>query len=297
MGTRRTIVHILVLCLLLSVTAWTSLASEASSEAKRIVVEFAAGKGIQPGTDQYVIFLKDILWGVYPELEQHPKRELIRTYAASNLNKEAASLAEGSEASRPKSPREAEPVGWTYNRQAAVDYAYTWAQNGGRKRNPSFPDFAGNDCTNFVSQAVQAGGVPMAGTGGCGSESNNQEWYVKTSAWWCFTNKWAWSTGWSVVQDFWFYHTQHKQHATSTEYTFDQIAQLRQAAQPGDILQLQNASGGHKWHSMVVTKKENGEIYLTYHSGPNDKDVVDKALGQFARADYDYWLISFVGGN
>jgi hypothetical protein len=48
-----------------------------------------------------------------------------------------------------------------YNRFMAVQYALKWAFN----RNPAFPDYSaqggGGDCTNFVSQALLAGGWTM----------------------------------------------------------------------------------------------------------------------------------------
>jgi hypothetical protein len=46
-----------------------------------------------------------------------------------------------------------------YNRLAAVEYARAWAF----ARNPKYFDFSnlGGDCTNFISQCVAAGGMPM----------------------------------------------------------------------------------------------------------------------------------------
>jgi len=47
----------------------------------------------------------------------------------------------------------------TYNRQAAVEYAKKWAF----LRNPAFFNFEtlGGDCTNFISQCLLAGDMPM----------------------------------------------------------------------------------------------------------------------------------------
>ena len=47
----------------------------------------------------------------------------------------------------------------TYDRAAAVAYARNWAFS----RNPRYTDFSnmGGDCTNFVSQCLLAGGMPM----------------------------------------------------------------------------------------------------------------------------------------
>lgn len=46
-----------------------------------------------------------------------------------------------------------------YDRQAAVDYAHTWAYS----RNPRYYDFSelGGDCANFTSQAIYAGAGVM----------------------------------------------------------------------------------------------------------------------------------------
>lgn len=50
-----------------------------------------------------------------------------------------------------------------YNKDTAVNYARQWVSNTQTLRNSSFPDLSarsndGGDCTNFVSQALRAGG-------------------------------------------------------------------------------------------------------------------------------------------
>ncbi|MBE3551160.1 MAG: hypothetical protein IMX03_08050 [Brockia lithotrophica] len=42
---------------------------------------------IKPNTPEYSIFLKDILWGAYPELNEHPYNDIIKEYAANYINK------------------------------------------------------------------------------------------------------------------------------------------------------------------------------------------------------------------
>lgn len=67
-----------------------------------------------------------------------------------------------------------DPLG--LSRQEAVDYAKKWAADDVDGRNPSYPSYDQN-CTNFVSQALAAGGVRPAG--------NRYEWYcdsVQTTA-------------------------------------------------------------------------------------------------------------------
>src|ERR1700680_3028670 len=64
-----------------------------------------------------------------------------------------------------------------YNRKAAADYAEKRARN----YNPDWPSHAGNaggggDCTNFISQALYAGGWPMEDT-----SYGRQGWYSYTN--------------------------------------------------------------------------------------------------------------------
>ena len=50
-----------------------------------------------------------------------------------------------------------------YNREAAVSYARRWALG----RNPAYMDYElwGGDCTNFISQCLRSGQIPMDYTG------------------------------------------------------------------------------------------------------------------------------------
>lgn len=68
-----------------------------------------------------------------------------------------------------------------YNRELAVEYSRKWWN----KRNPNFPQFQ-NDCTNFISQCLLAGGIPMK------HSSNVSE------GWWYNHSTKRWSLSWSV---------------------------------------------------------------------------------------------------
>ncbi len=54
-------------------------------------------------------------------------------------------------------------VFYEYNREAAVSYARRWALG----RNPAYMDYElwGGDCTNFISQCLRSGQIPMDYTG------------------------------------------------------------------------------------------------------------------------------------
>jgi cell wall-associated NlpC family hydrolase len=78
----------------------------------------------------------------------------------------------------------------TYNRAAAIQYADTYWST----YNSAYPSFAtkGGDCTNFVSQALYAGGVPM----------HTSPTYSGTAAWYMLQNRkksYSYSVSWINV--------------------------------------------------------------------------------------------------
>ena len=80
--------------------------------------------------------------------------------------------------------RPANAIG-NYNRSAAVAYADQWALS----RNSNYPQF-GNDCTNFASQLLQAGGYPQTNPGSyftCDPSLWYQPFFV--NMWW-YTYSW-----------------------------------------------------------------------------------------------------------
>jgi hypothetical protein len=69
----------------------------------------------------------------------------------------------------------ANAVNYTYNRKAAVTYAQKYSCNGKLCRNGAYNAYE-NDCTNFVSQALRAGGMPLVTT-------TNLPWVKNYPAW------------------------------------------------------------------------------------------------------------------
>jgi hypothetical protein len=68
----------------------------------------------------------------------------------------------------------ASTLGYTYNRASAVAYANKWSCNGSTScRNGDYQNLGDEDCTNFVSQALFAGGVTEVKTG----QGYEQWWY------------------------------------------------------------------------------------------------------------------------
>jgi hypothetical protein len=277
--------------------------AEASNDeqARSIIEEYLISHSlaIEPGTPEYLAFLKDVLFEVHPDLTEGPNRDIVVSYALAQLRLISeddspvpwASLEQNSEAE--VSP---DAVSVYYNRTAAVDYALTWASNGSQKRNSAYPNFS-NDCTNFVSQALKAGGYGFQGNhDGCTYESTQGEWYVYRNSspsltCWGSNRDWLWSTGWATAHDFMKYYGQYSGRAVAYGYANNKeaLSLLISRASIGDIVHIQVLSGGiwNTFHSMIVTQKVSGTYYtadakMTYHSGPSNLDVVNRSLRSIA---------------
>ncbi len=127
-----------------------------------------------------------------------------------------------------------------YDRNKAIAYANKYALS----KNPEYYYFGGigGDCTNFISQCLQAGGFDM------------------------------------VYDDFegWFYVNPNFRSAswTGVEFLRNFLLQAdaapngeivgRDELQEGDIIFLNN--GLRYYHSLFVSKIENGQIYVCAHS-------------------------------
>ncbi|MBU5299509.1 amidase domain-containing protein [Clostridium sporogenes] len=112
-----------------------------------------------------------------------------------------------------------------YNSNLAVEYAKKWAKG----RNPNYKDWGDNDCNNFVSQAVYAGGIPISST-----------WYDGSYAWIRVINFYNYmrSTGYTVGGD---------DSANSTL---------------GDVIQFYDKSKDNWSHSVIITgSTDDGWLY------------------------------------
>lgn len=127
------------------------------------------------------------------------------------------------------------------DRKAVAAYARRYWED----YNPEYRDYdeRGGDCTNFVSQAMRAGGWrDVAGPWG------------DHKAWWHHPGNESHS--WISVEK-WYGFTRD-----SGRTRLGEVHELR----VGDILQVDFQNNGRRDHSMVVTRTRDGEKYLTYHS-------------------------------
>ncbi|MFD9982282.1 amidase domain-containing protein [Streptomyces massasporeus] len=133
-----------------------------------------------------------------------------------------------------------------YNYGKMVSYANKHWKNANRDYR-----LYGSDCTNFISQAMIAGGWKTT-AGSISSRKDNKKWFygsweISTSYTWAGAENWYWFA---------------KKHSKRTRI-LDNVWQLL----PADVLQADWKRDGIIDHTMIVTKRGgNGEIYLTYHT-------------------------------
>lgn len=135
-----------------------------------------------------------------------------------------------------------------YSGSAAATYAKAWALS----TNPSYPRYP-NDCTNFVSQAVLAGGWTMAG-GSCSDRTSDSAWWYGSSTCWYPSVRSSYT--WAGAQNFYNFTASSGRGAHAANILDLNI---------GDVLQMA-FSGTHIGHSMVVTDKKDNNIFLSYHT-------------------------------
>ncbi|MET8153974.1 amidase domain-containing protein [Actinoplanes sp. NPDC049668] len=112
-----------------------------------------------------------------------------------------------------------------------------------------------NDCTNFVSQALQAGGW-----------AEDTGWYRSNSNWWYNkvnqTYSWGGAENWSIF---------------ATKRT-QSLSSVWKAAY-GDVVQADWDANGIMDHTMIVTKTDGYDVYLGGHSS----DFIDRPLSTIIR--------------
>lgn len=127
-----------------------------------------------------------------------------------------------------------------YNRELAVEYSRLWWN----KRNPKFPQFQ-NDCTNFISQCLLAGGIPMERT-------NNV-----TEGWWYSQSSNRWSLSWSVSHSLRWYLL-NKRLATQVNSVED--------LQIGDLIFLDFQGDGRVDHCLIVNATNRNGVTVNAHT-------------------------------
>ncbi|MFI6015518.1 amidase domain-containing protein [Streptomyces sp. NPDC051243] len=164
-------------------------------------------------------------------------------------------------------PGQANPKNFT---ASGLDYSAmaVYAKQYWSNYNPAYPDFngqgAGGDCTNFVSQALKAGGwkhVP-------GYVYDYTRWFGNAdiqSHSFVGVNEWSW-------------FAQNSKRTTSLANVYQMDV--------GDVLQIDFDRDGSKDHTMIVTSRSRGVPYLTYHSTNTYSRSVASIVASYPNASY-----------
>jgi hypothetical protein len=116
-----------------------------------------------------------------------------------------------------------------YDRLKAVQYAETWWNS----YNPAFKKFEENDCTNYISQCLYAGGAPMRG------------YPTRGHGWWIRGNNWSWS--WPIAHALQLYLSSSKTGLRAREVSRPDELML------GDVICYDFEGDGRFNHNTIVT--------------------------------------------
>ncbi|MFE5868414.1 amidase domain-containing protein [Streptomyces roseifaciens] len=173
-------------------------------------------------------------------------------------------------ATRYPGSRNAKPKTLTATTKGGLDYKAmaAYAEKYWRNYNPAYRSYnsVGGDCTNFISQALKAGGWKDAA--GTDTSDYRKWWYNKSSQSdsWVGANEWAW-------------HTLSTKRATNLSNVYQMDV--------GDILQMDFDGDGSKDHSMMTTYRSRmGVPYLTYHSTNTYRKSVASIIASYPGAIY-----------
>ena len=171
---------------------------------------------------------------------------------------------------------------YIYDRNAAVEYARKWAES----NNTDYPFYGknGGDCTNFISQALAAGGLPadliwrMYGVPFLGQKTTR---------------------AWDNAQESYNYFIDIFNEFVKTVNTIETKSDIfplltTGAVKPGDIMYFENDKTGKITHSAIITQILNGDIVYCQHSGKINLDyrLDEQRFGENERIGYKIHVVS-----
>lgn len=304
----------------------TSFEDSTLGEVEQILIQYLKDRNLnyEVGSQQYFDFLMDQLVEEQDkDLINHPQYRNIRTYAAIYVKEAGGILIDGngepirkavldlklkdetikqimvdiknyndSVEKKIKEQKvtddEVSMLSTTYNASAAATYAQRHATSYNREYKTYL-----EDCTNFVSQAVHAGGKKEAKTSNVMAEPDIKKttsfWYSDRYEEWHtnhFTYKWKETSSWIGVDDFRIYWS--GKGIVTKNYTTR--SGVKNYAAVGDVIQLQNSSGTW-YHSIIVSKKENGKLYYCGHS----RNRLNQDFDTISETGNKFRVIKFAG--
>lgn len=158
-----------------------------------------------------------------------------------------------------RSDQEGVITAYSYNYTAMANYAKRYAYS----YNPAYRSFA-SDCTNFISQAMSAGGWTMVS----GVRTSNSAWFYN----WLYQ-----SYTWAGAHNWYFF----ARGSGRTRYLSNVWYMLL-----ADVLQMDFSRDGQIDHTMIVTVVGTSDLYLTYHSTNTLNRSLRSLIAQYPNSWY-----------
>lgn len=182
---------------------------------------------------RYIVHFRFFIWQhgwMYVEEEQE-MREAIFERRELVSDRPLLPNIETEQVEKKQERDDGERVRYTYDRLAAVRYAEIWWND----YNPAFQKFS-VDCTNFISQCLHAGGIPMMG------------YPNKTKGWWMRKNDWSYT--WTVANAFRWYLSGSKTGIQAVE------KKSPEQLSPSDVICYDFQGDGRFDHTTIVVAKD-----------------------------------------
>ena len=154
-----------------------------------------------------------------------------------------------------------------YNRNNAVNYARKWCYG----RNSLYYSYS-QDCTNFVSQCLFEGGIPMTFNIKSGSWHSRKYKNGKSYS----TYSWDVTSAWRLCNDNYTYirKSKYAKKVVTIKDTKSSVKSASKNLKVGDPIYFDDNACGKPYHAAIITKISNSKIYYTAHSTSNkDKDL------------------------
>ena len=135
-----------------------------------------------------------------------------------------------------------------YDRSKAASYAIKYAES----YNPNYPNYnnMGGDCTNFISQCVYDGGMPMR------VGSTDAYWYYNSSG---RSPSWAgadyFMRHWTKVRSSSYYGRAYEVRIYTKDYILKNRNTVGNYIEAGDIVQYLNPADSTAYHSHIISTK------------------------------------------
>ena len=169
-----------------------------------------------------------------------------------------------------------------YNRKNAVDYAKKWYN----RRNKQYYSYS-QDCANFVSQCLCAGGIKMTKSWYSyrSFNLNKHLWDPRSIVSYKFWYDWDVSESWRLARKQYNYFKNNKNgYINGGPITIGDKKHIANAVkncgiQKGDLLYFAGKKGDNVHHATIVVKVSGGKIYYAAHTRSKKEQDLAKSMG------------------